>query len=424
MTDTDVIIIGAGVSGLMAAREASRKGRKVTLLEARGRTGGRIFTSLPQGFNSPVEEGAEFIHGELPLTASLLKEAGLGSYSMEGKTYYMEQGHLKESDEFIEGFPELISKLEELKEDMTFRDFLEKYFSGKEYDELRSSVISYAQGYDASDISRVSSIALREEWKNESEEAPERIKGGYRRLVDFLASECRKSGCSIHLSSVVKLIRWKEGSVEVTCEDGKVFQAQKALITVPLGVLISPPESRGHIKFEPEIPHAFKAFNSMGFGRVVKIFLEFKSVFWEDSIAPGLGFLLSDAGIPTWWTQLPSHLPVITGWIAGPSSEDISQMSESEIIDKALGALSYIFGQSPESLKDKLVSGRAADWNHDPFTLGAYSYKTLGTKNAIREASEAVKDTIYFAGEAFYEGYAMGTVEAALTTGRDAAAKL
>lgn len=424
MTDSDVIIVGAGVSGLMAAREASKKGRQVTLLEARDRIGGRIFTSLPRGFTSPVEEGAEFIHGELPITASLLKEAGLRPYSMEGKTYQVEQGHLKESDEFIEGFPELISKLEDLKEDMTFRDFLNKYFSGKEYDDLRSSVISYAQGYDASEISRVSSIALREEWKNESDEAPERIKGGHRRLVDFLAGECRKSMCSIHLSSIVKLIRWKEGTVEVTCDDGNEFRAPKALITVPLGVLQSPPESRGHIKFEPEIPHAFKAFNSMGFGSVIKIFLEFKNIFWGDSIAPGLGFLLSDAEIPTWWTQLPEKVPIITGWLAGPSSEKISQMSESEIIDKALGALSYIFGQSTESLKEKLVSGRVANWNLDPFTLGAYSYTTLETKNAIRSVSEAVKDTIYFAGEAFYEGHAMGTVEAALTSGRDIAEKL
>lgn len=423
MAYSDVIIIGAGVSGLMAAREASKKGRKVTILEARGRTGGRIFTSMPQGFLSPIEEGAEFIHGELPITASLLKEAGLSSYSMEGKTYHMEDGRLKESDEFIEGFPELISKLNDLKEDMTFRDFLDKYFSGKEYSSLRDSVISYAQGYDASDISRVSSIALREEWKNESEEAPERIKGGYKNLVDFLAAECEKSGCSIHLLTVVKLIRWKEGSVEVTCEDGKEFRARKVLITVPLGVLQSPPESRGHISFEPSIP-ALEALGLMGFGSVIKVFLEFKTVFWKDSIAPGLGFLLSDAEIPTWWTQLPEEVPVITGWLAGPASEKVSQMSESEIIDKALSALSYIFSQSQESLKEKLVSARVANWNRDPFTCGAYSYTTVETKNAIRSVSEAVKDTIYFAGEAFYEGYAMGTVEAALTSGRDAAKKL
>lgn len=424
MQSSDVIIIGAGVSGLMAAREASKKGRKVIVLEARNRIGGRIFTSSIMGFSRPVEEGAEFIHGELPITEALLKEAGLASFSMEGRTYQMEKGKLGESDEFIEGFPELISELENLKEDMTFSDFLDKYFSDEKYKSLRDSVTRYAQGYDASDIKRVSSIALREEWKNESESAPTRIKGGYRKLIDFLAEESKKHGCTIHLSSIVKVISWSEGSVEVLCEDGRTFSASRALITVPLGVLQSEKGSKGHIEFQPEIPEAARAFNLMGFGSVIKLFLEFKDSFWEKDKAPKLGFLLSDAEVPTWWTQMPDNLPVITGWIAGPDSLKLSKMSESEIIDKALSSLSYIFGISIQSLNEQLNASKVANWNADPFTLGAYAYTTVKTKEAIKDISRAAKGTLYFAGEAFYLGSAMGTVEGALTSGRDAAKEL
>lgn len=424
MPSSDVIIIGAGVSGLMAAREASKKGRKVIVLEARDRIGGRIFTSSLKSFQKPVEEGAEFIHGELPITEALLKEAKLAHFPMEGRTYQMEKGKLRKSDEFIEGFPELISELDNLKEDLTFSDFLDKYFSGDKYKNLRDSVISYAQGYDAADIRRVSSIALREEWKNESESAPERIQGGYTKLVDFLAEESKKHGCTIHLSSVVKVIRWKEGSVEVLCEDGRGFSAAKALVTVPLGVLKSEKDSKGHIGFQPEIPEAIRAFNQMGFGSVVKLFLEFKDSFWENINAPEMGFLLSDAEVPTWWTQMPDNVPVLTGWIAGPASEKLSSLSEREIIDKALGSLSYIFGISVPDLKEQVVSSKAANWNADPFALGAYAYTTVETREAIKAASEPVKNTLFFAGEAFYMGHAMGTVEGALTSGRDAAEKL
>lgn len=424
MIKADVLIIGAGVSGLMAARVASKKGKKVIVLEARSRIGGRIATSSPKGFSKPLEEGAEFIHGELPITEALLKEAGLASFSMEGKTYQVEKGKLQESGEFIEGFPQLISELENLKEDMAFSDFLDKYFAGEQYKELRDSVIRYAQGYDASDIKRVSSIALREEWKNESEAAPTRIKGGYKKLVDFLAEESKKLGCDIQLSSVAKVIRWKEGSVEISCEDGRTFLASKVLITVPLGVLQSEKDSKGHIEFQPEIPEAVKAFKSMGFGSVIKLFLEFKYRFWEKDKAPDLGFLLSDAEVPTWWTQVPDEVPVLTGWIAGPESEKLSELSESEIIDKALHSLAYVFGMDVQILKEQLVSSKAANWNQDPFALGAYAYTTVEAKEALKAAMEPVKDTIYCAGEAFYMGSAMGTVEGALSSGRDIAEKL
>ncbi|MGE5621118.1 MAG: flavin monoamine oxidase family protein [archaeon] len=432
MTRSDVIIIGAGVCGLVAAREAAKNGRKVILLEARDRIGGRTFTSAEDGFQVPIEQGAEFVHGELPLTESLLKEAGLSPFPMEGKTYQAANGRLQESEEFIEGFPELMAKLDEVEEDFSFSDFLERYFKDERYNELRDSVIRYAQGYDAADIRRVSTIALREEWKNESGSAPTRIRGGHRQLVGFLADESRKAGCDIHLSSVVKEIRWERDNVEALCEDGSNFYAHKALITVPLGVLQAPPGSKGSIKFTPEIPDAFKAINSMGFGSVIKIFLEFKNMFWEEDTfkevkirkAQDLGFLLSDAEVPTWWTRMPERLPLLTGWIAGPKALELSVLEDTEIIEKALEALSYIFGTGTEFLGGQLSKAKAVNWVKDPFTRGAYAYTTVEARQALEKASEPVKGTLYFAGEAFYEGHAMGTVEAAITSGMQAANKL
>src|SRR5437588_8014788 len=102
MSKPDVLIIGAGACGLMAAHELSKAGKKVTIIEARNRIGGRIHTVHDDSFLLPVEAGAEFIHGEFPLTISLLKEAGINYYELEGKMFSFRNGELYKSKDFIE----------------------------------------------------------------------------------------------------------------------------------------------------------------------------------------------------------------------------------------------------------------------------------------------------------------------------------
>src|SRR5688572_6389235 len=96
----DCIIIGAGACGLMASRELTRAGKSVLLLEARNRIGGRIYTIHNHSFSTFAEAGAEFIHGDLPITSSLLREAGLPFREMEGNIYQLENGVLKKSQLF------------------------------------------------------------------------------------------------------------------------------------------------------------------------------------------------------------------------------------------------------------------------------------------------------------------------------------
>lgn len=73
-----VIIVGAGMAGLMAARELRKQNAEVVIVEALAQAGGRTQTVRPENFECDVEAGAEFIHGELPITLQLLKEAGIG----------------------------------------------------------------------------------------------------------------------------------------------------------------------------------------------------------------------------------------------------------------------------------------------------------------------------------------------------------
>src|SRR5688572_19747629 len=96
----DCIIIGAGAAGLIAANKLSKAGKQVLLLEARSRAGGRIYTLSPPGFSRYIESGAEFIHGDLPLTSSLLRKANIPYTEMYGGMYQLENGDLQEYDFF------------------------------------------------------------------------------------------------------------------------------------------------------------------------------------------------------------------------------------------------------------------------------------------------------------------------------------
>ena len=87
-----VVVVGAGAAGLMAARELVRAGRRVTILEARNRCGGRIHPLSSSEFGYRADGGAEFVHGEAPITHRLLREAGLSTLPLQGARWNVENG--------------------------------------------------------------------------------------------------------------------------------------------------------------------------------------------------------------------------------------------------------------------------------------------------------------------------------------------
>lgn len=431
MSKLNVVIIGAGAAGLMAAREIAKSGMAVAVLEARDRIGGRIHTIHTDDFSIPVEAGAEFVHGDLPTTLQLLEEAGILVEPMQGKTWQVQNGEVGESQEFIEGWSMVIDTLNKLEEDMSIADFLAQYFGDDNYRVLRESVGRYVEGYDAADTHRASAFALREEWAGEEESTQYRLPGGYSQLLDFLADEVRALGWQIHMSTLVKEIHWKPGQVKVILSNGEVFTAAQALITVPLGVLQSKVDDEGHITFVPPLPEKQAASKQLGFGSVIKFLLEFKDAFWEGNAnesgirkMPELGFLFSDAPIPTWWTQLPQTTPMLTGWFAGPDTDHFRGTTEAVLLEKALDSLSAIFQLSTAQLRDKLVASKVINWADDPFARGAYTYATVGGKEAAELLKKNVENTLFFAGEALYSGPEIGTVEAALASGQEVAREL
>lgn len=415
---SSILVIGAGAAGLMAAKELSARGHFVTILEARERAGGRIHTIHSASFSIPIEAGAEFVHGKLPVTLQLLEEAGIGYQPVEGKMIQVNKGHWQRTNNFVEGWDILMEQMQALKEDMTVRTFLEQHFGDIRYDELRRSVQSFAEGYDGADINKASVFALKSEWAKEEEEQYH-TQGGYGLLVDYLVRICVQQHVALHTNTIVKHIRWQQGKIEAETSDGRLFLADKVVITIPLGVWQQQP-AQSAIAFTPAIQQQQQAFAEIGFSAVIKVSLEFRQPFWQE-YEKELGFLFSEEIMPTWWTQLPHPAPVLTGWINGPQAASFTHISKEKILQYALYSLAGIFGLPVVFLERELVASQITDWGIDPFAGGAYSWDMLPSKKARQFLRQPVADTLFFAGEALYEGPHPGTVEAALVNGKEVA---
>jgi monoamine oxidase len=414
---TDFLVVGAGAAGLMTARELSRAGKRVTILEARDRCGGRIEPLPVDQFGYPAEGGAEFVHGAAPVTRMLMRKAGI-SLARRGWTRWSTRtGTLQQADPTLPHADRFYRALAEVEVDLPIAEFLETHFADPRYAVLRQSITRTVEGYDAADPHRISTLALREEWLARDDGEHGRVAGGYGAVIDHLVADCRRHGAALHLGAAVAAIDSAGGRIAARCRDGSLFQAEAAVLTLPLPLL-------GEIALPRAAREQAAAATEIGFGNVVKLLLRFATRWWRD--APGrdledLSFVISDATVPTWWTQYPDAHPVLTGWYAGPKADTVAALDEAGLIDMGLASLAEIFALPAERIRGLLVTARAINWGNDPFARGAYSYATPQTRAAQARLQEWNDEAIFFAGEALYAGPDMGTVEAALANGQDTA---
>ncbi len=410
----DVLILGAGASGLMAARTLAQGGRRVTLLEAKPRCGGRIFPLSVAEFGYKAEAGAEYIHGAAPVTRGLLDEAGLSAVTVSGRRWSLRNGAWvpREAAPHEDRF---LAAMKALQTDLPVGEFVAKHFAGPEYEALRQLVARETEGYNAADLDRFSTFALRDQWLDPHAERQERVVEGYGALVDFLAGRCREAGVAIHLDTAVTGIEVEGERVVARCHGGAVFAARAAILTAPLPVLrrlTLPADLRERVA---------AADAATGFGDVVKFHLRFREAWWLRE--PGgrfadLGFLLgAETAVPVWWTQYPALHPVLTGWCSGPKLAGVAALPPEERIGIGLASVAEIFRRPVAALRQELVAARATHWGEDPFARGAYSYPTLETQGALAALRKTASGAVHLCGEALYVDGETGTVEAALASG-------
>ena len=425
--DFDVVIVGAGVAGLSAARELTSAGLKLAVIEARERIGGRIFTLRDPLSPVPIELGAEFVHGEPPELFGDMRTAGLTAGQVMGDHMCFRSGSIVSCKEWMgKVFAALESMNASKGQDRSFQSFIEESDCD---DETRAGAVSFVEGFNAADRYRIGVHSLIRQQKAEDAidgEKTHRILDGYDAIPHFLFQGSKRDGVSLHLNTVAEGIEWRRGKVQVAVKSrmGPALEplaAQKAVVTLPLGVL-----QADTVRFLPDVPGLRHTLDRLAMGKALRVTLRFREPFWESRVdLSNMSFLHSgDEWFPTWWTALPVRAPILTGWSGGPKAARLDGHCESFLLERALGALSEFFKIDAKTILGLLDVWYTHNWQADPFSLGAYSYVPSGSLPAVEKLTEPIEDTLYFAGEATDTEGHWGTVHGAMATGVRAARKI
>lgn len=415
-----VLVVGAGMAGLTAARKLAEAGRQVLVLEARDRVGGRIRTLREH--DEVLELGAEFIHGRPVELWDLIDEAGLETYALDGKNICHRAGKLKKCDEQGEIF-KFLNGLEKWKDaDLAFSKYPPLYRLSREQ---REEVVNYVQSFNAADYRRIGIHALAVQQRAEEETGGDevfRVREGYDRVPEFLAGKVREAGGRIELVRQVEKIEWERGHVAVFARDGgelAQYTADKAVVALPLGVL-----QQSGVAFQP-IPAPLIAARQLAMGAVRRFTLIFRERWWathEKIKMPQMSFLFAqDAMPPVWWTAHPWETRTLTGWIGGPRSAAFDQCTREQVGDIACNELARIFSLPLTYLRGQLVCCATHDWQADRWSCGAYSYVPAGGLDEVLKMATPARDTLFFAGEHTDTTGHWGTVHAAMRSGERAA---
>lgn len=423
-TECDVIVVGAGAAGLMAARELQRGGREVVVLEAAARAGGRLLTVHPLGPDLPIELGAEFLHGDAPVTRGLLDELRLRYVEGEGVSVSARGGAIEPAEDRFAQVGRLLSLIDTAEPDRPFAEWLAAEPGGRELTPARLLARRFVEGFHAADATRISTHALAEGGDMESIERSARVVAGHQAIAEAMAAEL---GDAVWLGTRAVRVRWQPGrcTVEATAADGEsqAIQGRGVVIGVSVGVL-----QHGGLVIDPLPDPVAAALRQIAMGDVVRLPFIFATRFWEDErlarAAGGpLGFIHTpDSPFNVWWTQHPLSAPVLVAWAGGTAARQLLRMAPGDRTQLALADLARALGLAPATLEREVLHAGLHDWCADPFTRGAYSYPLAGGADAWRALTEVHAGTLAFAGEALAAD--QGTVEVALASGRRAAQAL
>jgi monoamine oxidase len=409
----DVLVVGAGISGLTAAKLLAQAGLRVAVVEARARVGGRIYTTRA-GDALPIELGAEFIHGKPEELWRLVAKADATTFEMGGDMlcFVGEQLRPCEWDEAFSLLDDLVEK-----PDLTFAEWAQQRQLSPEVERM---VTSYVEGFNAADARVIGTAALTKQQR--AEEAIEgdrifRIREGYASLAEYLCRQFQESGGELFLSSVVDIIQWSRRNIRVSArhvatQEPLVLRAKHCVVTLPLGVL-----QAGAVRFDPVPETTMDAAKKLAMGSVKKIVFVFRERFWTAQY-PNAGFLFSPNDTPpTWWTAAPDTAPTLTGWLAGRRAKELPATTDHELVETSLATLAKLFDLTDAQLRGYLTGWHIHDWDRDPFSRGAYSYIPKDALPALDALTEPVEGTLFFAGEHTDLTGHWGTVHAAMRSG-------
>ncbi len=418
-TGKRVIVIGAGLAGLSAARDLQAAGAEVVVVEARDRIGGRIWTSHKWP-DLPMDLGASWIHGVEgnPLT-EIADAAGIErletSYDAAmaldatGRevdltaTYDHAEALIEEAREAAEG----------LYEDIPLADAIEDSGDWDEADAatrrlIRHVVNGSVEAEYGGSWREVSAWSFDE--SKEFDGGDVLFPGGYDQIIQHLAE-----GLKIRTGQVVTRIAPDGAGVAVTLKDGSVLTADHAVVTVPLGVL-----KARDIAFGADLaPERAMAIEMIGMGLLNKCWLRFDRVAWPADV-DWIEWVGPEDGFWSQWISLTraTGAPVLLAFHAGDQARELEGLTDALTVDAAHRALMAMFGADFPAPIDAQVTR----WSEEEFTWGSYSFNAVGCTPDTRRALAGAEweGRLVFAGEACEPDY-WGTAHGAVLSGRGAA---
>jgi len=420
--EADVLILGAGISGLAAARTLVDKGLSVIILEARNRIGGRMWTDTSLGL--PLDLGASWIHGVdgNPITElaeefnvkTVVTDADNGIvYNSDGST--MSDSEYASVESLYESIYKEVAQLQENADSdvplqQVFDRVIAEYsLSIKELHKLQFVI----QGNFALELGADPDHLSFREWNQDEEFGGDEVvfPGGYNQITDGLAK-----GLDIRLGVYVTGISYGTDGVDVETSSGS-FSGDKAVVTFPLGVL-----KQAAVKFDPPLPESKQsAIDRLDMGVLNKVYLKFPEVFWDEEVE-GISYMGEVVGEWCDWLNFVPyiHEPVLMAFHGGAQGYVIEELSDDEIIAGAMKTLRVIYGGAiPDP--DGFIITR---WGKDPLAFGSYSHIPPFASGDDYDALFApVDDVLYFAGEATSREYP-ATVHGAYLSGVAAAEEI
>jgi monoamine oxidase len=389
--DKTVIVIGAGISGLAAAKKLKQKGFNVVVLEAQDKVGGRLRTNRSLGI--AFDEGASWIHGidGNPITA-LAQEAGMTTVETKDDqedACYDIGGVLRSATTYETAETELYNILDTLKNsgnaNQSFETVFNSLYPAHSTDRLWKFLLSTYVTFDTGDINNLSSKLYNE---GEEFEGIEKIAtNGFDTIPTYLAN-----GINIQLNQRVSKIDYSNTKIKIT-HNGIESEADYVLVTVPLGVL-----KANSIQFIPSLPNAKQtAIQKIGMNCVNKFLLTWNSPFWDNS--QYIVYTPDTKDKFNYFVNVNKFNPganALMTFAYADYARQTETMSDAQIINEIMLHLKDMYGANIPNPTNILRT----KWQSNENSFGAYSYTAVGTEmQHFDDLAEEISKKLFFGGE-------------------------